>query len=331
MNSELTHLTKDQATRVDRAKSYWQSEIRSGRGVGIYAFMLGAELTTLKQSLKDDASRGQWMTFRETHFPEIPHRTATERMALFSKLAESANLPPAGNIKLLGDGSIPKDYADKIAEAWCQHAEGKTITRFMRDTGVIREKQLPAHHPIKPRTPDEIIAAENAVHESALIDLENAVAYALNLLDGMSKCIPTHRLKQHLRIAVSWTKAIRPLTKRKLSPAEKKDETKAKAKALLAAVTSCQAALADKSDLVAESRKRPEAPSLPSGEPAFGWEVEIEFHAGSRKPNQTFHYKTPHSTTAASKAMLNRNAYRVVKFNPLTEEQYVRAYGIGRM
>lgn len=134
----LTVLTREQAARVDRANAYWEGERNSARGMCLYAFLLGTEL----HALKEENGHGDWMDFRAAHFPSIPHRTATERIAMAEKLAESANLTTTG-MKLLPDGSVPKPFEEKITKAFHEHADGKTITQFLRGNGTIRDAKAP--------------------------------------------------------------------------------------------------------------------------------------------------------------------------------------------
>lgn len=63
----------------------------------------------------------------------------------------------------------------------------------------------------------------------------------------------------------------------------------------------------------------------------FGWEVDVEFHHASGKPMQTFHWRGCSKGSARTKGLMKRLAARVVEIRPVTEEQWIRAYGIGRM
>ena len=64
-----------------------------------------------------------------------------------------------------------------------------------------------------------------------------------------------------------------------------------------------------------------------SPEKPFGWEVTVRFHPGSGKPDKTFHYVSPHASTARKKALMNRNAQSVIATEPVTKEQWFRASG----
>lgn len=134
MSSSLTVLTKDQAAAVDRARSYHAACLKSfGDQIG-YAFLAGRELA----GLKDGQPHGTFMAFREAHFPEIPHRSATRYMDFHSKLATVANLTTAGNRALLTNGELPEKDREKVLAAVHEIADGKTLTALYRDLGVIK-------------------------------------------------------------------------------------------------------------------------------------------------------------------------------------------------
>ena len=59
---------------------------------------------------------------------------------------------------------------------------------------------------------------------------------------------------------------------------------------------------------------------------AFGWEIEVEFRQGHTK---SFHYRGCTEGGARRKGMLKTHAMRIVACEPITEEQWVKAYGLG--
>jgi len=120
---------------VDSAKAYHESFIQCGKQQACYAFLAGMRLTAIKDSVK----HGQFTAFRETHCPEIPARTATRYMALYSKLATVADLPTVGNLKLLSNGQLPEKEEQKIVKAFHENTGGKELTQLYRETGIIRE------------------------------------------------------------------------------------------------------------------------------------------------------------------------------------------------
>ena len=64
---------------------------------------------------------------------------------------------------------------------------------------------------------------------------------------------------------------------------------------------------------------------------AFGWEVTVEFSPQSGKAPRMFHYRGCGAAAARRKGLLKRHAFQVTSVEPVTEEQWIRAYGIGRM
>jgi len=70
--------------------------------------------------------------------------------------------------------------------------------------------------------------------------------------------------------------------------------------------------------------------STPTTRP-FGWEVDVEFQPASGKPRQTFQWRGISRGAARTKGIMKSNAARVTDIRPVTEEEWIRAYGIGRM
>lgn len=62
--------------------------------------------------------------------------------------------------------------------------------------------------------------------------------------------------------------------------------------------------------------------------PAFGWEVDVRFQDGGMK---TFHWRGCSRKAAWMKGMLKTRATEILEIRPVTEAEWVRAYGIGRM
>jgi hypothetical protein len=61
---------------------------------------------------------------------------------------------------------------------------------------------------------------------------------------------------------------------------------------------------------------------------AFGWDVEVRFHDGH---TETFHWRGCTERAAHVKGMMKVLAKEIVKIEPVTEEEWLRAYGMGRM
>lgn len=66
-------------------------------------------------------------------------------------------------------------------------------------------------------------------------------------------------------------------------------------------------------------------------EKPFGWDLEIEIRTGMvGTETRNVHYRGTEKK-ARRQALMQRNFVRVVKATPLTEKQWISAYGSGRM
>jgi hypothetical protein len=61
----------------------------------------------------------------------------------------------------------------------------------------------------------------------------------------------------------------------------------------------------------------------------FGWEVTVEFWGTTAL--KTFHWRGCSEHRARSNGMLKPRARRIVCVTPVSEAEWLRAYGIGRM
>lgn len=151
-NTDL--ITKEHAEGIERIKAYHAGFEKSfGDQMG-YAFLAGAELNHIKETLP----HGKFMDWREAHLPEIPHRTATQYMTFQVKLATHCQFPPVGKANILGNANLNDKDREKVLAAVHEIADGKTLTQLYRDLGVIREKKAPQHHPRKEKSPEDKIA-----------------------------------------------------------------------------------------------------------------------------------------------------------------------------
>jgi hypothetical protein len=69
----------------------------------------------------------------------------------------------------------------------------------------------------------------------------------------------------------------------------------------------------------------------PSKKRPFGWEVDVEFHPASKLPPATFHWRGCSERTARMRAALKRHMIRIVDVRHVNKDEWIRAYGIGRM
>jgi hypothetical protein len=151
-----------------------------------YAFLAGVELNALKTEI----AHGQFAAFRKQFLPELPERSAQRYMAFASALTDafpavgkSATVADLAKTRLLlTDGApIPEGDLQAVCKAVHQAADGKTLTQFYRDLGVIREPKPKVHTPQK-LTPDQQVAAEK---EQALALADSIFAtMTLAMMDG---------------------------------------------------------------------------------------------------------------------------------------------------
>lgn len=320
--------------------------------------------------IKEDVGHGNFIPSMREHVPQISQqccsnymRLATERLIeekarllipeTTTTLPTVGNLPTVGKLPTVGNltsligpispislmppNAIPADDYEQarkeVAEMrWSElppalqsklykNIRGKDLMDLYRGYGIIRAKEIKVYHPPKRMTPEEKLAADREQAEALLDAAERAFDGILRDLISESSKLATlvapARIKEFLRAAVGMTKTLRPLAKRKQSPLEKKAETKTKVRALTAAVESCQAAMTK------EPAKTPKP---------FGWEVRVAFHPGSGKQDQTFHLRGCSEKQARRHGMMKRNAASIVSVEPVeTREQWVGAYGIGKM
>lgn len=68
----------------------------------------------------------------------------------------------------------------------------------------------------------------------------------------------------------------------------------------------------------------------------FGWDVDTEVKVPvspmiAHTETRTYHYRGCTEARARRKAMLNTGAIRVLATRPVERDEWIRAYGIGRM
>jgi hypothetical protein len=247
-NSELTVLSADQAALVDHVKTYHKGVSISYEHQIQYAFMAGLTLTALKDSCPHgnakDANGLGFTTLREQFLPELSH-SAASRYMLFTKLVKEDNAT-VGIIRqsnlLLENGDLPPKEKAAILAAVYEAADGKSWTAFYRDLNLVREKQSASHHPIKPLSPADKIAAENADADAHIDTALYELAFLLMDLESktgkLALRVHPHRWQDLLSATIRLNNLVRPLTKRKLSPADKKAEISDQARAALKSAAS---------------------------------------------------------------------------------------------
>lgn len=129
-------LNSDVTTRVERVKTYHAGFLRSYADQMSYAFLAGVELLALKETVP----HGQFEQVCKECLPSIPERSR-RRYAAFSEALMEQNRHVAllaREPRLITSGQIADDDKAKITKAVHQAANGKTLTEFYRDLGIIR-------------------------------------------------------------------------------------------------------------------------------------------------------------------------------------------------
>ena len=161
-NSELTILTKDQATLVDQVKTYHAGVRQSYEHQVQYAFMAGLNLTALKDSCphgnSKEANGEGFVALCARELPDISRSSAKRYMDFTNLLLEIK--PSVGFIRgsslLLENGDLPTKEKEAVLKAVYEAADGKTWTAFYRDLNLVRQKKAPSHHPRNPDAKAEI-------------------------------------------------------------------------------------------------------------------------------------------------------------------------------
>lgn len=138
--SEL--LLPEDAHRIDRIRNLHISVCRSQRTANVYRVLCGAELNAAKETVKH-GEFGQWC---QDHLPFLTNDTAHRYMQLADTIA--AKFPTVGNLTARlqitdAGASLSEKEIAPINEALFDALDGKTITAFMRDEGIIRPPKDP--------------------------------------------------------------------------------------------------------------------------------------------------------------------------------------------
>lgn len=127
--------------RASRVRNYHKASVRSAKDHLGYAFLCGLELNAAKEALP----HGHFMKWADKALPEVSPRAQARYRDLAEgmlKIATVANL--AG--RLLAEGKPNTGEKRVILDAVHKLADGKTVTDFYRELGVIRPPEKPKHH-----------------------------------------------------------------------------------------------------------------------------------------------------------------------------------------
>lgn len=168
-------LLPEDAMRVEKIRALHINVCRSQRSANVYRVLCGAELNAAKATVKH-GDFGQWC---KDHLPFLSNGSAHRYMQIAEII--TAKFPTVGNLSQrlqLTDGQpLPEKEIAPINEALFDALDGKTITEFMRDEGIIRKPKDPN---AKPHTRKSVSAEEQVAAER-----ETAISVAHQVIQTM--------------------------------------------------------------------------------------------------------------------------------------------------
>ena len=157
------------AEKLEARKRRIETFIAAGRKASAeffgYRFLAGREMLLAKDDLphgnanETKAGLKNWIG---ASFPAIAYRTAA-RWMVFADLVldKAATLPPLKKRPLLlGNKRVGAKDRETILKTIPLLLDGKGMLEFMRAEKLLRDAQKPKHHPVKPLSPDEAVAAK---------------------------------------------------------------------------------------------------------------------------------------------------------------------------
>lgn len=195
-----------------------------------YAYLVGRELLAAKETIAhgnskgtDDANAGL-KNFVSKRFPDEPYSTCTYWMQYAKDITgAAADLPEFKKTPLLLGAKKNLSVKDRavIADLVPRVMNGKSMTRFMRESRLLRDAEKPKHHPRKPVDPDKAAAAKRKQAEGFF----KGILSDLDLAADHLKYLETVTLQSTLDHLVDVSNGIRDLLKTRkgetLKPATK--------------------------------------------------------------------------------------------------------------
>lgn len=141
------------------------------------AYLAGMALNRAKEIVP----HGKFMAWREAELP-VSNNSAARYMKFADALGKFPTVGNLKEVKLLARGKeLSPAQQKKITEAVHELADGKTLTEMYRDLGVIRQPEKPKHHPRKPVSVADTLAARRAHAEDLLHAFAGPLRIFLNL------------------------------------------------------------------------------------------------------------------------------------------------------
>jgi hypothetical protein len=151
-------LTESQAKHLDRVILHHEGCKKTVADLATHRYLMGAELL----ALKDDCKHGQFERIKT----EILEAKGISRAMLGRAIQFAAGvqtkyltvryLKPDHFLK---DGNLDERAKEKVVEFFHDETDGKSMTEFCRDLGIIRAKEAPKHHPRKLVSPEDKLSA----------------------------------------------------------------------------------------------------------------------------------------------------------------------------
>jgi hypothetical protein len=151
-------LTAVQANRVDRIIAHFEGCKNDITNLATNRYVMGAELL----ELKGECVHGEFERIKTEVLEVKGISRALVGLAMQFSKAVQTKYPTVGYLKpekFLTNGSVDERGREKVAEFFQSEMDGKKMTEFCRDLGMMRAKKPAVHHPRQPQSPEEKVAA----------------------------------------------------------------------------------------------------------------------------------------------------------------------------
>lgn len=216
----LEHISKETAAALDQheknIRNYLKGKRKGAAQHFAYAFLVGRECLAAKETIghgnSHDPNSGL-KNFITARFPDEPYPTITFWMQYAKAMSDKAAALPEFKKTPLLLGQGKKQFSVKqlalIIDLVPRVMDGKSMTRFMRESRLLRDAEKPKHHPRKSVDPDKAAAAKKKQAESFF----KSVLADLQLAEDHLKHLETVTLQSTLDHLVDVSNHIRELLK----------------------------------------------------------------------------------------------------------------------
>lgn len=190
-----------------------------GRQMG-YAYLAGAALNEAK-TLCAHGEFGPWCKANLPLTNGTTHRYMEFATQLQIKFPTVVNLKRGG---LLPAGELSTEGTDTVLRAVHEAADGRTLTQFYRDLGVIRPAQKQTHHDPRPISPEDQVKADIAAAEATGTHLAGDLVLLAEPTDETLAKMPDAVRARLLDACVAVGKRIRAM--RRVHPPKKRTKSR---------------------------------------------------------------------------------------------------------